>query len=188
MLNTLIALFTSFLTVGASAFGGGYAVLPMLRDTALSHGWLTAEQFADVCAFAEITPGPVALNAASYAGFTAAGVPGAIAATLGCVLPSLPAAALLVLLWKRFREHPVYVGFFGGLRPAVCALIFSAALTLFLSAAFGGASLPALLTGRASVDAAGLLIFAGAFAAARMKTLPPAALILFCGVCGALMA
>ena len=72
MLNTLISLFTSFILVGASAFGGGYAVLPMLRNTALSHGWLTAEQFADVCAFAEITPGPVALNAASYAGFTAA--------------------------------------------------------------------------------------------------------------------
>ena len=188
MLSVLIELFTSFFLIGASAFGGGYAVLPMLRESALSHGWLTAERFADVVAFAEITPGPVALNAASFAGYTAAGIPGAVAATVGCVLPSLPAAVLLVFLWRRFREHPLYAGFFGGLRPAVCALIFSAFLTLFLSAAFGGASLPDLLSGRASVDVAGLLLFAGAFAVARAKTVPPAALILFCGICGALLA
>ena len=188
MLMTLAQLFASFFLVGLSAFGGGYAVLPMIRETVLTRGWLTAEQFADVTALAEITPGPVTLNAASYAGFTAAGIPGAVAATVGCVLPSLPAAALLVFLWKRFREHPVYAGIFGGLRPAVCALIFSAFLTLLLSSAFGGASLPDLLAGRAPVDASGLLLFCGAFALARMKAVPPAALILLCGVCGMLLA
>ncbi|MBE6725259.1 MAG: chromate transporter [Ruminococcaceae bacterium] len=184
----LFELFAAFLRVGALAFGGGYSVLPMIRETVLSHGWLTAGQFADVAAFSEVTPGPVTLNAASYAGFVTAGLPGAIAATVGCVLPSLPAVAFLLLLRKRFREHPLYGGFFGGLRPAVCALIFAAFCMLLFSSVFFGASAVEILTGKASVNAAALLIFSGAFVLARSKAVPPAALILFCGVCGAVMA
>lgn len=184
----LLQLFAAFCRVGALAFGGGYSVLPMIRETVLARGWLTAGQFADVAAFAELTPGPVTLNAASYAGFMTAGLPGAVAATVGCVLPSLPAVALLVLLRKKIREHPVYGGFFGGLRPAVCAMIFAAAFTLLLSSVFCGASVGELFSGNASVDAAAFLIFAGAFVLARAKSVPPAALILFCGFCGAVMA
>ena len=184
----LFELFAAFCRIGALAFGGGYSVLPMIRETVLSHGWLTAGQFADVAAFSEVTPGPVTLNAASYAGFMTAGLPGAVAATVGCVLPSLPAVALLILLRKRFREHPAYEGFFGLLRPAVCAMIFSAACTLLFSSVFFGASAADLLTGKAAVNAAALLIFSGAFVLARTKAVPPAALILFCGLCGAVMA
>lgn len=187
MIAQLFELFSSFLLVGAAAFGGGYSVLPLIRETAVGHGWLSPEQFADVAAVAEITPGPVTLNAASYAGFSAAGLPGAVAATVGCVLPSVPAVALLVLLWRRYREHPLFSGVFGGLRPAVCALIFSAFFTLFLSSVFWGASVPEVLTGRASVNAAGMVLFLGAAALARSKSLPPAAVILLSGVCGALM-
>ncbi len=188
MLTILFRLFTAFLRVGAAAFGGGYAVLPLIRETCLAHGWLTPEQFADVAAWAEFTPGPVTLNAASCAGFTAAGIPGALAATVGCVLPSLPIVALLVFVRRKYREHPLFSGVLGGLRSAVCALIFSAFAAQLLSAGFGGASLPEVLTGHASADPAGLLLFGGAFALCRAKTVPPAALILFCGLCGALMA
>ncbi len=188
MIGTLVGLFLAFLRVGAAAFGGGYGVLPVIRDTTVSHGWLTTGQFADVVAFAEITPGPITLNAASYAGFAAAGIPGAVAATVGCVLPSLPAVALLVLLYRRYREHPLFSGVLGGIRPAVCALVFSAFLTLLLSSAFYGASLADVLTGRASVSAAGLLIFLGAFAVCRTKAVPPSVLILCCGLAGALLA
>lgn len=187
-MTVLLQLFAAFCRVGALAFGGGYSVLPLIRETVLSHGWLTAEQFADVAAFSEITPGPITLNAASYAGFMTAGIPGAAAATVGCVLPSLPAVALLLLIRKRVRDHPVLGGFYGGLRPAVCAMIFAAAFTLLLSSVFCGASVAELLSGKASVNAAALLIFAGAFVLVRTKSVPPAALILFCGFCGAVMA
>ena len=187
MFSVLVRLFAAFVKVGALAFGGGYSVLPLIREAALSNGWLTAEQFADVVAFAEVTPGPVTLNAASYAGFSAAGLPGAVAATLGCVLPSVPAVALLVFLYRKYGSHPMFGGVFGGLRPAVCALVFSAFLTLFLSSVFSAGSLADVFAGRASFSTAGFLIFAGAFALARAKTVPPAVLILFCGLCGAVL-
>ena len=187
MFTGLVRLFTAFLRVGALAFGGGYSVLPLIREAAVTNGWLSQEQFADVVAFAEITPGPVTLNAASYAGFSAAGLPGAVAATLGCVLPSVPAVALLVFLYGKYCSHPLFEGILGGLRPAVCALVFSAFLALFLSSVFSGGSLADVLAGRASFNTAGFLIFAGAFALARAKTVPPAVLILFCGLCGALL-
>ena len=90
----LLELLLAFLQIGAFSVGGGYAAMPLIEaQTVTLHSWLTAVEFADLVTIAEMTPGPIALNAATFVGMRLAGVPGAIVATLGCVLPSaLPRA------------------------------------------------------------------------------------------------
>ena len=85
---TLVSLLLSFVQIGALSIGGGYAAMPLIRSQAVTlHGWITMGEFADLVNIAEMTPGPIALNAATFVGMRVAGVPGAVCATLGCVLP-----------------------------------------------------------------------------------------------------
>ena len=84
----MMELFWAFLKIGAFAFGGAYGAIPLIRDTVLSHGWMDAQMFANLTAVAESTPGPIMVNLATYVGAVEAGLPGALVATLGVVLPS----------------------------------------------------------------------------------------------------
>jgi chromate transporter len=124
-------LFGSFFKIGGFAFGGGYAMVPLIqREVVDRHRWLTAEEFLDALCVAQSSPGPIAVNLASYIGYRVAGPAGLLAAAVGAILPSFAVTLLVVALIYRFAGHPVVTRFFAGVRPAVLALIAVAAWDL----------------------------------------------------------
>jgi chromate transporter len=124
----------TFFFIGAFSFGGGYAMLPLIqKEVVLNHSWLTAAQFADILAVAEITPGPIAINTATYVGYQVAGITGSVFATLGVVLPSFILITTLAGIVIKNKNNPYFQGVFRGLRPVVVALIIGAAINLGLN-------------------------------------------------------
>ncbi len=126
-MNILLQLFTSFFTIGCFAFGGGYAVLSFLQQTVERHGWMTTERFADFIAISQSTPGPIAINMATFVGYQTGGVPGALVATLAVSLPGMILMTTVALFFMHFYERPGSQAVFKGLRPAVVGLIAAAA-------------------------------------------------------------
>ena len=140
-MRTYVLLFWSFFLVGLFSFGGGYAALPLIQEQVIvQNNWLTNEQFIDIITISESTPGPIAINTSTFVGTQVAGIPGAIIATLGCIVPSFIIVVSLAKIYYKYQEIPVMQGILKGLRPAVMALIASAGLTIFLTAMFGEAS------------------------------------------------
>lgn len=130
-------LFLAFLEVGTFAFGGGYAALPLIEKTVVvRHGWLTIQEMTDVIAISQVTPGPIALNAATFVGTRLAGIPGAIVASCAAVLPQT--LLLLFLGWFLFHGGKMTLmdRALNALRPGVAGLIAVAALSMFLSSVF----------------------------------------------------
>jgi chromate transporter len=126
-------LFYSFFLIGAFTFGGGYAMFPLVREQALAHGWLDAAQLVDFVAVSESTPGPFAVNMATYVGAQTAGVPGALCATVGVVLPSFLIILLVARFLRAFRDNRIVRGCMSGLKPAAVGLIASAVLSVALT-------------------------------------------------------
>lgn len=124
----LLRLFLVFFKVGAFTFGGGYAMLPLIREEVLAHGWLDEGQLIDFIAVSESTPGPFAVNVATYVGSEVGGVFGALCATLGVILPSFLVILIAAKCYVRFRQSKLVSGVMAGLRPAVVGLIGAAAL------------------------------------------------------------
>ena len=106
----MMELFWAFLKIGAFAFGGAYGAIPLIRDTVLSHGWMDAQMFANLTAVAESTPGPIMVNLATYVGAAEAGLPGALVATLGVVLPSFVLILLVSAAFRSLLGYPVWPG------------------------------------------------------------------------------
>ena len=185
-MNALAELFFTFLCIGALSFGGGYGALALIEDSVVTaQGWLTQEQLADLVTLAEMTPGPISLNAASFTGYAVSGIPGAVSATVGCVLPSCLLVSLLALLYTRYREQPLMSSVLSAVRPAVCALIFSAFLTVALPALCGITSVWEL--NQLRLNSVLILTFTGAVCMENIANLPPIAVILFSGLCGVLL-
>ncbi len=127
----VLTLFLTFAKLGLFTFGGGYAMIPLIQKEIIEvNGWLTMKEFVDIIAVAEMTPGPVAVNSATYVGYKLAGVCGAAAATAGVVFPSFVIVVMLATLFLKFKDAPAVRAVFAGLRPAVAALIASAAIAL----------------------------------------------------------
>ncbi len=124
----LLNLFWEFFKTGLFSVGGGLATLPFLSRMAETTGWFTQAQLADMIAVSESTPGPMGVNMASYVGFTTAGIPGAVTATLGLMTPSVLVILLIAVFLKNFSENRFVKGAFYGLRPASCGLIAAAGL------------------------------------------------------------
>ena len=178
---TLLQLFLSFVQIGLFSVGGGYAAIPLIRNQTVEvHHWLTAGQFMDLAAIAEMTPGPIAVNGATFVGLRIAGVPGAVIATFGCILPSLIIVSLLACVYRKYRELPMLQSVLASLRPAVVALIFAAGLNMLLQIAFGGQSRIA----PDNAQWAGIALFAAAFAALRKWKTNPILTMLLCGAGG----
>ena len=137
----LLTLFLTFFKIGLFTFGGGYAMLPLVQAEVPARGWLTEEGLIDFIAVSESTPGPFAVNIATYVGTETAGLAGAVAATLGVVLPSFLVILLVAKGYEKFRDSRLTRGVMTGLRPAVVGLIgaalVSVALTVFLPAGVG---------------------------------------------------
>lgn len=133
-----LELFFCFFKIGLFSFGGGYAAMSLIQNqVVLGHHWLEMSEFADLITIAEMTPGPIAVNAATFVGQRLAGLPGALICTLGCITPSLIIVLLLSWLYCRYSNLDTVQGVLVGLRPAVIAMIASAGLTLLLLALFG---------------------------------------------------
>lgn len=125
----LLELYWSFLLIGFSSFGG-LSMIPQISDQMLSHGWMTAEQVTDIVAIAEMTPGPLGLNCASFAGMQAAGIPGAIAANLGTLTPTLTLCAAAAVSFTRFRDGKLMQRILLGVRPACLGLVIAVVVSL----------------------------------------------------------
>lgn len=115
-----LQLFWAFFQIGLFSVGGGYAAMPMIQSQVVNgFGWLTMAEFADVVTIAEMTPGPITLNAATFVGTQMAGIPGAIAATFGCIVPSCIIVTTLAVLYKKFSHTNVVQRLLSGMRPGL---------------------------------------------------------------------
>ncbi|MFW5893372.1 MAG: chromate transporter, partial [Bacillota bacterium] len=127
----LVSLFATFLSIGTVAFGGGYAMLPLFERMIVdTHGWLSLNQFLDMLAIAQITPGPISINSATFIGFQLHGVLGAAVATVGLVTVPVILVSVISVNQKRFKESKIAQGIFIGLRPAFVGLIFASVYSI----------------------------------------------------------
>ena len=134
-----LQLFISFLQIGMFSFGGGYAAMPLIQGQVVTlHHWLSMEEFTDLITISQMTPGPIAVNSATFVGIKIAGIPGAIVATFGCILPSCVIVTLLAKLYLKYRNMGMLQGILGSLRPAVVAMIASAGIAILITAFWGG--------------------------------------------------
>lgn len=182
-----MTLFGVFFQIGLFTIGGGYAMIPLIQREVLSHGWMTLEQFVDFIAVSESTPGPLAVNMATFVGNELAGVLGGVVATLAVVLPSFLIILLVAKCFSAFSKNRVVNAGLYGIKAAVVGLIFSAALTLCKTAFLTGVG-----TGFSGFFIQGLrypslLIFAIIlFISVKWKKVSPVLLILLSAALGIL--
>ena len=129
----MIRLFWNFLMIGALSFGGGYGMISLVRETGLSNGWLTESEFLSFIAVSESTPGPLAVNMATFVGSSQGGFWGALVATLGVVLPSFLLLLLIAAVLRNLMKYRGVEAFLSGVRPCVVALILATAVTMGLT-------------------------------------------------------
>ena len=131
-------LFWTFFKIGAFTFGGGYAMLPLIQAEVLNHGWLANEEIINFIAVSESTPGPFAVNMATYVGIETAGLIGAFCATLGVVLPSFIVILTVASFFEKFKTNKLVKGCMSGLKPAVVGLIGTAIISIGKTVFFDG--------------------------------------------------
>lgn len=181
----LLELFWSFVQIGLFSFGGGMASIPLIQLQVVDlHGWLNLTEFTDLITIAEMTPGPIAINSATFVGIRIAGLPGALIATLGCIIPSCIIVSFLAWLYYKYKNLTVIQGVLAGLRPAVVALIASAGLTIFIFAVWGVDGFSSALD---SINYVSLALFAAGVFVLRKWKLNPIVVMLGSGAVGALM-
>ncbi len=180
-----LQLLWSFFQIGLFSIGGGYAAMPLIQHQVVDlHPWLTMTQFADIMAIAEMTPGPIAINSATFVGIQVAGIPGALIATFGCVLPSCAIVMLLGYVYYRYKGLSMVQGVLAGLRPAVIAMIASAGLSLLILALYGSREIAGSIW---SINPISLLIFGvGVFLLRHFKA-SPISIMAGAGVAGILL-
>lgn len=132
-----LQLFLNFLMIGALSFGGGYGMISLVRETVLGHGWLTEGEFLSFIAVSESTPGPLAINMATFIGASQGGFWGALCATLGVVLPSFVIILLVASVLQNLMKYAGVNAFLGGVRPCVVAMILATAINMVLSTLLG---------------------------------------------------
>ncbi len=177
----LIELFLAFLKIGAFTFGGGYAMIAMIQAEAERHGWLTQEELVDFVALSESTPGPLAVNMATFVGMRTGGVPGAVIATLGIVLPSFIIILIIARCFEKYKKSKAVGGIMSGLKPAVAGMIGAAFISVARTVFF-----PAGL-GVSVFSSAGFWVFLGAFAVTAVlafKKVHPIKIILLSAAIG----
>lgn len=184
-----LELFLSFLKIGVVSFGGGYGMISLIRETVISYGWLTEEQLLNFIAVSESTPGPIAVNMATFVGSSQAGILGAFVATLGIVLPSFIIILIVAMVAKNLLKYAGVKATLGGIRPAIIGLIFATFVTMFLNSIFGIKTIDSSF----AFDWKGLIIFSimgmGTFIhwKVRKKSISPILLILLAAVLGILL-
>ena len=172
-----LELFLSFLQVGAFSIGGGYASIPLIQSQVVErHGWLTMGEFTDLVTISQMTPGPIAINSATFVRIRIAGIGGALVATWGCILPSCLIVSLLAYIYRRYKSASAVDTVLGCLRPAVVALILAAGLSMLQTAAFIESE-----SGLAAIQWVSILLFLGAFFLLRKWKWNPIGVMCLCG-------
>ncbi len=176
----LFHLFVSFCIIGALAFGGGYAALPLIHEQCVEiNHWLSMSEFSDLLTISQITPGPIAINSATFVGMKVAGIPGAIAASAGFMFPPFVIVSLIFLLFKKYGKLTFMQNILKGLKPAVVGLIAVAALSVIVETFWGENAVSLAST---DLFAAGLAV--AAFVLLRIRKVSALATIFLCGVIG----
>lgn len=172
-MSSLIKLFLSFFKIGLFSFGGGYAMLPLIKKEIIEvHGWLTNAEFIDIIAISEMTPGPIAINSATFLGYRISGILGSVVSTIAVVLPSFIIMSLIFHFVNKFKDSPYSDWFFRGIRPIVLGLIASAAVSVAMDA---------------FVDIKSVLITLGIFYIVTFKKLNPIIAIIIAGITGVIL-
>ena len=180
-----IQLFLSFLQVGALSFGGGYAAMPLIQEQVVnSYSWLTMTEFTNLITIAEMTPGPIAINAATFVGTQIAGVLGAVIATFGCILPSCIVVTLLAYVYMKYRNMSLLQGTLASLRPAVVAMIAKAGITILISAFFLDGTVTFI---RQNICVSMILFFGIALILLRKFKVNPILAMVLCGVANVIL-
>ena len=178
-----IKLFLSFIQVGMFSIGGGYAAMPLIQDQVVTlNNWITMNEFTDLITIAEMTPGPIAVNSATFVGIRIAGIPGAFVATFGCILPSCFIVSLLSYIYIRYRNLSTLQNILASLRPAVVALIASAGLSILNLVVFQENAVSV-----SNINWIGTVIFLVAFFILRKLKWNPILVMCGCGACGLLL-
>ncbi len=150
-----LELFLTFLMIGTVSFGGGYGMIALIRETVLANGWLSDSEFLNFIAVSESTPGPLAVNMATFVGSSQGGLLGAAVATLGVVLPSFVIILVISAVLKSAMKYAGVNAFLSGVRPCVVAMILATALTMALNTLFHITT----LSGGFSPDGKSILLF-----------------------------
>ena len=173
----LLEIFLAFMRVSIIAFGGAYATIPLVEQEAVvNQGWMTMAEFADLIALDEITPGPIMINSATFVGMHVAGIPGAIAATLGCIVIPCALVMILFMLYKHFRGSPIMESVMTSLKCMAIALIATTFVKLAMNALMPEGALPDVVTAVYSIA-----VMAAAFWLINRKKLSPLPVMLGCG-------
>ncbi len=168
---TYLYLFISFFKIGLFGFGGGYAILSLIQHEIEQYGWMSQQEFVDMVAISQMTPGPIGINAATYVGYTVTdSVLGSVLTTFALILPSLIIMLTLCRIYIRLKDNVYVAGTLQGLRYVVIGLIASAALLLMNNETF--------------IDFWSYLLFAGVFLGTLLFRLHPILLIVLSGIAG----
>ena len=167
-----LQLFFTFLKVGAFAFGGGYAMLSLIQnEVVVNHAWITAQEFTDMVAISQMTPGPIGINSATYVGYAVTGnIFGSLLATIAVSLPSFIIILSICRIYEKFKRSNVFASLMKTLRPVVIGMI--------------GAAAGILVTKENFIDWTSWILFAGAFIGAQWLKINPILLIIAGGVIG----
>lgn len=184
-----LKLFLTFLKIGIVSFGGGYGMISLIRDDCLSNGWLTEDELLNFIAVAESTPGPIAVNIATFVGSSLGGAIGALLATLGVVLPSFVIILLVASVFTRLLKYAGVKATLEAIKPTIIALIIGTAVTMLLSLVFDIKNVNSSL----HVDYRAIVIFAVIvalsffFGRLKKKAVSPIILIILSGTLGVLL-
>lgn len=180
-----LELFWSFFKIGLFSFGGGYAAMPLIQHQIVDvNQWIDMNAFSDIITISQMTPGPIAINAATFVGIQMGGLLGAVVATIGCILPSSVIAIVLVKLYYKYKEMSVMKGVMNGLRPAVVAMIASAGLSLFVLSLWGNEGFTMSI---AKTDIIAAVIFAISLIVLRMFKLNQIYVMIGAGIIGGIV-
>ena len=173
-----LKLFLSFLQVGLLSVGGGYAAIAFIREQTVEiNNWLTMADFSNLTAIAEMTPGPIAINAATFVGIKIAGFGGAFSATLGCITPSILISSLLAFVYYKFKSGDLLKSILASIRPVTIGIILSAGISLLCNALWENKNI-----GFSSLDFISLFIFVISFIVLRKTKLSPVLIIFLSGI------
>lgn len=180
-----LQLFYTFFKIGLFGFGGGYAMISMIQGEVVTrHEWLSSNEFTDIIAISQMTPGPIGINSATYVGYSAVvnagyshavGILGSTIATVSVVLPSFILMVQISKFFLKYQKHPIIASVFEGLRPGVVGLLAAAALVLMNRENFGTYNWQILTS---------IILFAGTFIASYRYKVNPILLIVICGIIG----
>lgn len=165
-----LGLYVSFFIAGTFAFGGGFAIIPFLNDMIDKYHWFTTEDLTTIIALSELTPGAIGVNMATYGGFLASGISGAICATLGLITPALLIVCMLARIWRKIKRKRSVISTFNAVKASVAGLLFGIFLTMILP-----------LISHSIISSQNLkvfIIFGISLALARIKNLPVFVIIL----------